>query len=122
MVLNLDIAPSLLEAGGAEIPKDLQGFSFWPALKGEKKGRDRVYYHYYEYGEHSVSPHFGIQSGHHKLIRFYNTVESWELFDLEKDPHEMNNLYGKKRSEERRVGKQCSAQGDQEPQEERHST
>src|SRR5690625_8028895 len=41
MVLNLDIAPSLLEAGGAEIPKDLQGFSFWPALKGEKKGRDR---------------------------------------------------------------------------------
>jgi len=96
MVLNLDIAPSLLEAGGAEIPKDLQGFSFWPALKGEKKGRDRVYYHYYEYGEHSVSPHFGIQSGHHKLIRFYNTVESWELFDLEKDPHEMNNLYGKK--------------------------
>ena len=55
-----------------------------------------MYYHYYENGEHAVSPHFGISTGRYKLIRFYTRVNSWELFDLEKDPSEMLNIYGKK--------------------------
>ncbi|SDD84366.1 sulfatase/phosphatase domain-containing protein [Niabella drilacis] len=52
-----------------------------------------MYYHYYENGEHSVSPHFGIKTKRYKLIRFYKRVESWELFDLQKDPRELNNIY-----------------------------
>ena len=56
-----------------------------------------MYYHYYENGEHAVSPHFGISTGRYKLIRFYKRVEGWELYDLKKDPREMKNLYGKKR-------------------------
>lgn len=55
-----------------------------------------MYYHYYENGEHAVSPHFGISTGRYKLIRFYTRVEGWELFDLEKDPREMKNIYGQK--------------------------
>ena len=53
-----------------------------------------MYYHYYENGEHSVSPHFGIKTNRYKLIRFYEKVESWELFDLQTDPSEMKNIYG----------------------------
>jgi hypothetical protein len=67
-----------------------------PVLLKKTKGRDELYYHYYEYGEHKVSPHFGIRTNRYKLIRFYQRVNSWELFDLEKDPHEMHNLYGRK--------------------------
>ncbi|HNJ26962.1 MAG TPA: DUF4976 domain-containing protein, partial [Chitinophagaceae bacterium] len=32
----------------------------------------------------------------YKLIRFYKRVNSWELYDLQADPHEMNNVYGAK--------------------------
>lgn len=96
LVMNLDIAPTVLDAARVPIPKDIQGKSFLPVVTKKAKGRDAMYYHYYENGEHSVSPHFGIRTTRYKLIRFYKRVESWELYDLKKDPNEMNNLYGKK--------------------------
>ena len=68
-----------------------------PLLKDKKaKGREAVYYHYYENGEHAVSPHFGVRTKRYKLVRFYTRVSSWELYDLQKDPSEMHNLYGQK--------------------------
>lgn len=97
MVMNLDIGPTLLDAAGIKVPNDMQGKSFLPLIKGNtKKGREAIYYHYYENGEHSVSPHFGISTGRYKLIRFYTRISGWELFDLEKDPSEMTNIYGQK--------------------------
>ena len=96
-VVNLDIAPTMLDAAGVAIPPDVQGESMLPLLTEKNaKGRDAMYYHYYENGEHAVSPHFGIKTKRYKLIRFYKRVDSWELYDLQKDPREMNNLYGKK--------------------------
>lgn len=96
-VMNLDIAPTMLDAAGIAIPKDVQGKSMLPQLKDSKTaGRKVMFYHYYENGEHSVSPHFGIRNSRYKLIRFYKRVNSWELFDLQKDPNELNNLYGQK--------------------------
>ncbi|QDH80717.1 sulfatase [Echinicola soli] len=95
MVMNLDIAPTMLDAANVEIPEGIQGESMLPVLTGEEKqGREVLYYHYYEVGEHNVSPHFGIKTDRYKLIRFYNQVVSWELFDLEEDPKEMHNVYG----------------------------
>lgn len=52
-----------------------------------------MYYHYYEYPEpHHVAPHIGIRTSQYKLIRFYDAIHKWELFDLKNDPHEMNNI------------------------------
>ncbi len=97
-VMNLDIAPTMLDAAGVAIPKDEQGQSFLPVLTDQKaKGREAIYYHYYENGEHSVSPHFGVRTERYKLVRFYKRVSSWELYDLKKDPNEMHNLYGQKK-------------------------
>lgn len=96
-VMNLDIGPTLLEVAGVPVPKDMQGVSFLQQLKKPgTRGRDAMYYHYYENGEHSVSPHFGVRTAQYKLIRFYKRITGWELYDLKKDPGEMNNLYGKK--------------------------
>lgn len=96
-VMNLDIAPTILQAAGVKAPGDMQGISFLPLLTEKKtKGRDAMYYHYYENGEHSVSPHFGIQTKRYKLIRFYTRVNGWELYDLKNDRGEMQNLYEKK--------------------------
>jgi arylsulfatase A-like enzyme len=113
--MNLDIAPTILQAAGVSVPKDMQGKSFLSLLKNEKaRGRESMYYHYYENGEHSVSPHFGIRTKRYKLIRFYTRVNGWELYDLKADPGEMNNLYGKKGFEKITAGlaKQLQAQID----------
>jgi arylsulfatase A-like enzyme len=41
-----------------------------------------------------VSPHFGIRTERWVLVRFYGPKDYWELYDLDKDPHELHNLYG----------------------------
>ena len=98
LVMNLDIAPTLLEAAGTAVPRDIQGESFLPLLTNkDAKGREAIFYHYYENGEHAVSPHFGVRTHRYKLIRFYKRVESWELYDLKKDPQETDNLFGQKK-------------------------
>ncbi len=96
MVQNLDFAQTLLEAAGIEAPDDMQGESLMPLLTGdvEKWDRDAVYYHYYEYPAwHMVKRHYGIVTKNYKLAHFYYDVDEWELYDLQKDPNEMNNVY-----------------------------
>ena len=41
-----------------------------------------------------VKKHYGIRTKRYKLIHFYDDIDVWELYDLEKDPNEMNNIYG----------------------------
>ncbi len=102
MVVNIDLAPTLISLAGGTIPPEMQGESMAPLLKGAKiKGRDALYYHYYEYPEpHRVAPHFGIRTDRYKLIRYYGPFDSWELFDIQKDPSEMNNIYSNNSSRE----------------------
>ena len=40
-----------------------------------------------------VKRHYGIRTKKYKLIHFYYDIDEWELYDLEKDPSEMNNIY-----------------------------
>lgn len=94
LVSNVDLAPTFLDLAGISIPADFQGSSLLPLLKGSKKDiRSNIYYHYYENGEHAVSPHFGVSDGRYKLIRYYKRVDAWELFDLQQDKEELNNSY-----------------------------
>jgi len=95
MVQNLDFAETILDMAGLSIPADMQGKSFVPLLKGKQKGNlhDALYYHFYENQEHRVAKHIGVRTDRYKLIYFYENKE-WELYDLEKDKSEMNNLYG----------------------------
>ena len=36
-----------------------------------------------------------MKTDRYKLIHFYDDIDAWELYDLETDPTEMHNLYGK---------------------------
>ena len=96
MVQNIDYAPTFLELAGAPIPDDIQGVSLLPLLKGENPSdwRTSLYYHFYEYpAEHKVKRHYGVRNNRYKLIHFYNDIDEWELYDLQKDPHELHNVY-----------------------------
>src|SRR5262249_38316052 len=87
MVLNVDFAPTLLAAAGVRIPADMQGRSIFPILEGNKPAdwRTSMYYRYYHYPQHHrVQPHYGVRTRRYKLI-YFNKLDQWELFDLEKD-------------------------------------
>ena len=95
LVQNLDFAPTFLDYAGVEIPEAIQGESFRKLVSGEaSEWRDAIYYTYYEYpAEHKVKRHYGVRTDRYKLIHFYYDIEEWELYDLEKDPSEMHNVY-----------------------------
>ena len=46
-----------------------------------------------------VKKHYGVRTDRYKLIHFYDDVDVWELYDLENDPSEMDNIYGKEGTE-----------------------
>ena len=96
MSLNLDFAPTFLALAGVPEPEYMQGTSLLPLFSGEMPAdwRKSVYYQYFEYpGWHAVKRHYGIRTQRYKLIHFYYDIDQWELYDLEKDPDEMLNVY-----------------------------
>lgn len=93
-VLNLDVAPTLLDLAEIKVPDDMQGRSMKPILKQEevRNWRKELYYHYYE-KSFNLTAHYGIRTTQYKLMHFYDPVDAWELYDLKKDPKEMHNVY-----------------------------
>lgn len=103
IVLNVDFAPTFLDYAGAEIPGDMDGRSFRKELAGAAGGREAMYYRYWmDVQGYSIPAHYGIRTDRYKLVYFSHHVNRpdfepvWELYDLQEDPMEMNNLYGKK--------------------------
>ncbi|WP_298865775.1 sulfatase [uncultured Gimesia sp.] len=108
MINNVDFAPTLLEMAGVKKPEFMQGRSFLPILKGEPTPADwpdATYYRYWMHMAHHDNPaHYGIRTKDFKLIFFYGlpldapgavktpTPPHWELYDLRKDPREMQNV------------------------------
>ncbi|MEZ5104828.1 MAG: sulfatase [Draconibacterium sp.] len=96
LVQNLDFAPTFLDYAGIDIPGDMQGESFRNLVSGKTdQFRDAIYYTYYEYpAVHMVKRHYGVATDRYKLMHFYYDIDEWEMYDLEKDPDEMHNVYG----------------------------
>jgi arylsulfatase A-like enzyme len=96
IALNVDFAPTFLEAAGVAAPASMQGRSLLPVLRGETPAdwRTAMYYRYYhDPGHHNTRAHYGVRTATHKLIHFW-TKGQWELFDLRTDPAELRNVYG----------------------------
>ncbi|MBD3353465.1 MAG: sulfatase-like hydrolase/transferase [Candidatus Lokiarchaeota archaeon] len=108
IILNVDFAETFLDYAGIKIPKKMQGRSFRSLLndKKPKDWQDALYYRYWVNGTyHRVYAHYGIRTLKYKLIYYYcdplrqkgarkdKHEPEWELFDLEEDPYEMNNVY-----------------------------
>ncbi len=95
MVLNLDVAPTLLELAGIGLPPQTQGRSLVKLAKGQETNwRKDWLYEYYEYpASQQVKPHRGIRTERYKFIEYYTPPQEFELYDLQADPGERTNLY-----------------------------
>lgn len=108
MILNVDFAPTFLDYAGLEVPESFQGNSFRSILEGSTPSgwQTSMYYRYWMHlAHHHVYAHYGVRTNRYKLIYYYadalGTAGSiddpkepeWELFDLEADGNELNNVY-----------------------------
>lgn len=98
IVANIDVAPTMLELAGIEIPDAIDGRSFAQFLKqpGDLTGwRDSLLYEYYWEPSFPQTPTtFALRADRFKLIQYHGLWDTDELFDLQADPHETRNLIG----------------------------
>lgn len=95
LTINADFAPTFLELAGLPVPANMQGRSLLPLFRGDTPPdwRTSFYYRYYhDPGHHNTPAHYGVRTTTHKLIHYWR-LDQWELFDLVRDPHELQNLY-----------------------------
>ena len=96
LVELIDIVPILLELAGLDVPKDVQGQSILPILTGEAAAGGHREFVRCEYRDALDMPNRShadmIFDGRHKLTVYHGTGVG-ELFDLEEDPHEFDNLW-----------------------------
>ena len=95
IVVNVDFCPTFLDLMGVEIPRDVQGRSFVPLLRGDRPDDwpTSMYYRYWMHRDpaHRCPAHYGVRTLKHKLICYYHEPVEWELFDLVSDPYEVDN-------------------------------
>jgi N-acetylglucosamine-6-sulfatase len=94
MVLNLDLAPTLLELAGVAVPASMQGLSFAPILRGGRAElRDAFLYEYANDPALPVIPRIlGMRTPNRKLVTYPDSPGEEEMYDLASDPHELKNL------------------------------
>lgn len=97
LAMSIDLAPTVLDIAEVEIPKYVQGISLLPILTGDVKSvRDVAYMEYYSHENPfpwtANLDYRIVRKGRYKYIRWIRFEDEAELYDLEADPYEMDNL------------------------------
>jgi arylsulfatase A-like enzyme len=96
LVLNLDLAPTILDLAGVKIPETVQGRSWRPLLEGNRDApwRTSFFYEYFYERGFNIPTVLAVRTEKAKLIKYPGHDDWTELFDLAADPYEMKNLAG----------------------------
>ncbi len=94
LALNIDIAPTLLELGGATIPKEVAGKSLLPLFKNKRTDlREYAFLEYFAESAYVKHPGWqAVRSDRYKYIHYTALDGMDEFYDLKQDPYEMKNL------------------------------
>jgi alpha-L-rhamnosidase len=93
MALNIDVPATMLEFADIEIPKHWQGRSLVPLVRGSAHmlNRDTLFFeHLWE--TNMIPPSEGVRTSEWKYFRYINDKSIEELYNLNADPKEINNL------------------------------
>ncbi|CAH0050960.1 unnamed protein product [Clonostachys solani] len=110
IICNVDFAPTFLDFARLPMPNYMQGVSFRDLLRGQTPAdwQQIAYHRYWMHNDiiHHARAHYGVRDQRYKLIYWYNEAlgvsgarpgaedeKEWELFDCEKDPLELFNVY-----------------------------
>ncbi|PWY67877.1 arylsulfatase A [Aspergillus heteromorphus CBS 117.55] len=109
IISNVDFATTWLDLAGLRVPSYMQGISFVSLLKGATPPdwKQVAYHRYWMHRDpiHNAYAHYGVRNQRYKLIYWYaedfelpgtregGQPREWELFDCEKDPLELFNVY-----------------------------
>ncbi len=98
MVLNIDVPQTIVDIAGVKAPETWQGKSLLPIVKQETNtiARDTILIEHIWDFEH-IPPSEGVRTEEWKYFRYVNDQSIEELYNLKKDPQEINNLIGKKK-------------------------
>jgi len=98
MALNVDLAPTILEYAGVDLPANpkMDGQSFLSLLqekKSKKKWREHfVYEYHWEWNFPATPTTFAIRTNNEKYVYYHGVWDRNGFYDLNSDPHERHNL------------------------------
>ena len=93
MVLNLDLAPTLLALAGVEAPKAYEGRSLLPLLSGRTPEWRTDFLYEHRFDHKTIPQSEGVREERFVYVRYYEEEPVYEqLFDLEADPLQLTNL------------------------------
>lgn len=93
IALNIDIAPTILDMAGAQIPAQMEGSSLVPLVHGKNVSgwrTDFLFEHLFP--DPSIRRSAGVIGGRYKYLRYIDPNPNYEvLYDLQADPNETTN-------------------------------
>jgi N-acetylglucosamine-6-sulfatase len=94
MVLNIDLAPTFIELGGAKPIDGGHGQSLIPLLKGDNSAwrKSALFEYFLEKQYPNIETWQAIRTERWKFIHYEKLQDMDELYDLQADPYEMKNL------------------------------
>ena len=94
--LNIDVAPTILDLAGIEIPDYMQGESMIKLISGDTspEWRNSILFEYYvdDNWPYAGPNQIAVRTNQYKFVDAFLKNDIDELYDLQNDPGEMNNL------------------------------
>ncbi len=96
MALSVDVAPTVLDMCGIEIPGEVQGRSLVPLMRGKEPPWREDFFYEHRFVHPRIPMTEGVRTARWKYTRYVSVEPVYEeLFDLVADPHEQRNLAGR---------------------------